>query len=154
MINKAVWDEPGTATWGKDISKLPFPKVIKDIIKTAELMHTGPTTATGVSTGDPIGIGTALLQGLGFRARSSSRPFEQGSAAQHRIEQNVDAARNTLMQSVTNRGYDATSMRQLRKWNLSHPGKNERITMKNLSMARKRRRKVELDIRRKNLEAA
>lgn len=140
--------------WNKEISKLPIPKVIKDMFKAYDLMENGPATTTGVKTGEPAGLPAAILQSLGLRSRAQARPFEQGSAAQHKIEQDIDAKRTGVMQTIINSGYGADSARRVRDWNRSHPGKEERITMKNLHDARKRRRKLELEIRRKNLEAA
>lgn len=140
-------------TWPKWLATLPIPKMMKDALKAYEIMEHGPSTATGVSTGPPTGLVSALLQTAGVRTREQARPFEQGSAAQHRAEQATQDERSALMRSISNSPYTSATARQLRDWNRSHPGRKERITMKNLHDARGRRRKLELEIRQKNLES-
>ena len=139
-------------TWPKWLATLPLPKMMKDALKAYDTMENGPTTATGVLTGPPTGLVSALLQTAGVRTREQARPFEQGSAAQHRTEQRIKDERQAIMRTISNRGYGSDTARTLRDWNRSHPAKEERITLKNITEARKRRRKLELEIRRKNLE--
>jgi hypothetical protein len=141
-------------SWPKWLSKLPAPGFVKDVLKSYDTMANGPTTATGVSTGEPTGLLAALVGSLGIRTREQARPFEQGSAAQHRHQQQVDAEKSALVRRLNASGsFSAASMRAINAWNEAHPEKQNRITAKTLIHARKRQLKTEREIATQNLGA-
>ena len=140
----------GDQSYPKWLSKMPAPKVVKDIFKAYDLYENGPTTKTGVSAGKPTGLMDAAIQAFGFRPRSQTRPFEQGSAAQHRKEERISEERSATMRRLLNQGLTPGNMTRVRDWNRSHPGKDERITVRDLTKARKRRRETEREIEQAN----
>ncbi|MET0720002.1 MAG: hypothetical protein ABWY64_04070, partial [Tardiphaga sp.] len=62
----------------KFISQAPVPRYIKDIAKAYDTYVNGPTTKTGLHTGEAPGILSTILASAGLRTREQARPFEQG----------------------------------------------------------------------------
>lgn len=143
----------GDDSWPKWLSKLPAPGIVKDIFKAYDQVAHGPTTSTGVSTGDPIGLLAGLVTAAGLKTRAAARPFEQGSAAQHRAQERIATEKSTLIRRVNAGGMTGANMRAINDWNRAHPEKENRITGKSLSNARKRRIKTEREIREQNAAA-
>jgi hypothetical protein len=144
---KDAGSDKGYAKW---LSNAPAPKFVKDIFKAYDLYENGPTTATGVRAGEPVGLPAALIQASGFRPRSQARPFEQGSAAKRRTETRINAARLSMLQRMNNQGATRDNMRRLREWNRAHPAKGERITMRDFARSRRRRAETEAEIKLSN----
>src|SRR4029077_8440233 len=143
----------GEGSWAKWMSQAPIPKIAKDIFKTYDAAQNGVTTTTGVRVGDPPGILEGLTQSmLGLRTRGQARPFEQGSAAQRRLKTVMKTQRDRLVRNVVNNGYTAANMRAINNWNETHRDKAERIILKTLREAGKRRRGLEREIEQQNVE--
>jgi hypothetical protein len=143
----------GDSTWPKWLSQLPAPGMVKDILKAYDNMENGPTTTTGVKTGEPTGVLGALVQTLGIKTRAQARPFEQGSAAQNRAQERVNTQKSALIRSINAGGLTGANMRRINEWNRAHPKKTDRISGSSLSEARKRRTKMEREIATQNLGA-
>ena len=139
----------GDESWPKWLSQMPAPGIVKDMFKVADLVTNGPTTATGVKTGDPSGPLAAVANLFGIKTAAQSRVFETGSAAKQREEKAVGAERSALVRRIVNQGYTGGNVKAMRDWNRSHKGK-ERITAKTITTAKKRRRKTEREIEKEN----
>jgi len=147
---KAMYDlVKGDQSWPKWLGQTPMPSFMRNIFKGYDVMANGPTTATGVSTGKPPGILEGVANMAGVRTRSQYRPFEQGSAAKYRQKRLDQDNKNALTQRILNQGLTSGNMSQVRAYNRGRPAK-ERITVKSINEARKRRRATERDIRKEN----
>jgi hypothetical protein len=150
LMSGATDDE----SWPKWLAKLPMPGMAKDILKAYDTMAHGPTTATGVKTGEPMGLLSALVTSMGIRTREQARPFEQGSKAQHDIQVRIGKDKATLVRRINaSGGMTGANVRRLNEWNKEHPEKEFRITAKTLGDARKRLGKTEAEIEKQNEEA-
>jgi len=140
--------------WPPYLAKLPIPDVAKDILKTYDVMANGPQTTSGIKTGEPPGILGGIVQALGFRTSEQARPFEMGSAAQHRADVRARNEKSRLIrQIIASGGMTRANMRRANEWNKLHPEKELRITAKSISGSRKRREEIEQEIEEQNEEA-
>jgi hypothetical protein len=138
--------DKSTPKW---LAGLPLPKIAKDVLKAYDISMNGPTTTTGVSTGKPPPLIDSIVQSMGVRTRSQARPFEQGSAAQYRAKQSEDADKAAIVRRVLAGGMGRANARMINEWNKAHP--DNRITAKGIQQSRKRRTKMEREIREQNL---
>jgi hypothetical protein len=148
----SVFANVATGEYGKAFQQLPLPKTAKDIVKAYDQSVNGIRTTTGVNTGAALNIGEALATAAGFRTRTHVRPFEQGSVAQKKAKDRIKSRRQVIITDAVNNGMNAATMREVAEWNRVHPAKEERITVKTLIAARKRRRDIEKEIREANKE--
>jgi hypothetical protein len=142
----------GDQTWPKWLSQLPLPGFMKDIFKSYDTYVNGPRTAKGVKTDKAPPLVESIVQSMGVRTRSQTRPFEQGSAAQQRVKQLTQDQKSELIQRVLNQGMTSSNMGKIRSYNRGKP-LADRITIKKIHEARKRRRTLERDIRKENVRA-
>jgi hypothetical protein len=134
----------------KWLSGLPFPKVIKDTLKTVDDAMYGPRTATGVSTGVGPDWAEGLTNMFGFRTRRQTRPYEQGSAIKYTVEKRLEGEKNALIRRAATQGIGAVRD-DVRAWNKAHP--DQKITISSIVKSKKRLRQAEKDIRKANVEA-
>ncbi len=133
----------------------PWPKFM-DSMRDAIGLYTEGTVSktTGEQYAKPVGIGEAIVKGLGFNPASSARQWETGGTGRAQKEKNqVSGARKTIMgrwAAARQRGNSAEAQRIFREdvaeWNRSHKGK-ERIDMSGLmhSMKERERNRRELE---------
>ena len=77
------------------------------------------------------------------------RGRSRGSAAEYRLRATIIKERHALTNRVLNQGMTRDNMKRVQDWNKEHPGKEERITVKSITDARKRRGKIEKEIGRR-----
>jgi hypothetical protein len=126
----------------------PWPKFMKNMEEAIGLYKEGTVSKlTGEQYSKPVGIGEAIVKGLGFNPASTARQWETGGTGRAQREKNqVSSARKTLMgrwAAAKQRGNTAEAQRIFREdvaeWNRSHKDKKERIDMGGLMRSKKER---------------
>ena len=134
----------------------PWPKFIKDIMKAYELYNEGTVGPEGQQYAEPIGLGEAIGQGLGFKPASSARQWEPGgSATLSKQKGETTTERQKLMARWRSQETGADKGEFFRneirdKWNREHKNPRDRIDMGDLQKSirtqkqRERERKKEM----------
>jgi hypothetical protein len=128
----------------------PWPKIIKDAIKSEKLHREGTLDSQGDQVAKPISDLEAFWQAVGFRPASAARQWEPGgSGTKYKEEKKVSAARVKIMSEYRHaspRDRQRIFRTTVREWNRTHRDKRERIDMSDLrkSLARQKQEQKEL----------
>ena len=133
---------------GDIVGAVPWPKVFKNVTDAIGLFTEGTVSkTTGEQYAPPVGVGGAIVKGLGFQPASSARQWETKGGGRTQREENQEWGRRKALfdawNKAKNQGNTAEASRVFREdvkaWNRAHKDRKFRIDMGALMRSRKER---------------